>query len=96
MSEQQTPDSLQTHIPSDLEYCYRDMFTVYAGPEEVILEFGNVHRSIPNQARVANRIVLPVSKAFQLRDSLHRAILEMTRRQREAAGGFPGEEESAQ
>ena len=96
MTEEHKPGALQTQVATDLEYCFRDIFTVYAGPEEVVLEFGNLHRSVPNQARIANRIVLPVSKAVALRDALHQTITEMAKRQKEAqAASHPAEADNS-
>ena len=71
---------VQMQIPADLEYVYRDFFTVFAGPDDVILEFGNVNRSAANQVKIANRIVLTPANALRLREVLDRTIAEMQRR----------------
>ena len=77
----------QVHIqtPAELEYVYRDFFTVFAGPDDVVLEFGNVNRSGNNQVRIANRIVLTPANAVRLREILDRTIQEMQRRLQQAA-----------
>ncbi len=71
---------VQMQIPADLDYVYRDFFTVYAGPDDVVLEFGNVNRSVQGQVRIANRIVLTPANALRLREILDRTIIEMQRR----------------
>lgn len=71
---------LQMQFVNDLEYVYRDFFTVFAGPDDVVLEFGNVSRATPGQVRVADRIVLTPANALRLRELLDRTIDEMRRR----------------
>lgn len=65
---------LRLHVPPDLDYVYRDMFSIFVSPEEVILEFGNRHRAIQNQATIKNRIVLSVPNAFRLQQGLGQAL----------------------
>jgi len=88
----QHEQQVQMHIPADLDYVYRDFFTVYAGPDDVVLEFGNVNRSTPGQVKIANRIVLTPSNALRLREILDRTITEMHRRLTAAQSGqgMPG------
>jgi hypothetical protein len=86
MSEQQ----VQMQIPADIEYVYRDFFTVYAGPDDVVLEFGNVSRSMPGQVRIANRIALTPANALRLREILDRTIAEMQRRMSQARSAQDG------
>lgn len=78
---------VQIQTPADLEYHYRDFFTVFAGPDDVVLEFGNVNRSTQGQVRVSNRIVLTPANALRLREILDRTILEMQRRLQQAGSG---------
>lgn len=86
MSQQDQGQHVQMQFPADLEYVYRDFFTVYAGPDDVILEFGNVNRSVANQVKIANRIVLTPANALRLREILDRTIAEMQRRLSANAG----------
>lgn len=81
---------LQLQIPKDLEYVYRDFLTVFAGPEDVVLEFGNLDRNTPGQVRIGNRIVLTPSNAIRLRELLDRTINEMRRRMTQQATATPG------
>lgn len=89
MSNTVDQSQVRLDIPADLEYLYRDFFTVYAGPDDVVLEFGNQHRSQPNTVKIGNRIVLTPANALRLRELLDRTIVEMQRRM---AQGRPGQE----
>ncbi|MBI4806505.1 MAG: hypothetical protein HY795_14845 [Desulfovibrio sp.] len=71
---------VQLQIPADLDCVYRDFFTIFAGPDDVILEFGNVNRSVANQVKIADRIAMTPANALRLREALDRTILEMQRR----------------
>ena len=45
---------MQIMIKQDMDYVYRDMFNVHVGLDEVILEFGNMHR-VPERTRPPSR-----------------------------------------
>ena len=86
---------LQVHISPDLEYLYRDMFNVAVGLEEVILEFGNRHRTPPDRATISTRLVLSISNAFRLQQALQQALanvqqqvqkIQASRNEKEAGG----------
>lgn len=66
--------SVQFHVPPDLEYVYRDVFNVYAGPGDVTIEFGNHHKSMPEHASISNRIVMTTSNAYLLLQTLQQAL----------------------
>ena len=66
--------NIQVHIPPDLDYLYRDIANVFVGAGDVVLEFGNFHRSMPNSATISNRIVLSVAAAYELQNSLGQAL----------------------
>ena len=68
--------NIEFHLPPDLEYTYRDISNVFVGPGEVVLEFGNIHRSMPGHGTISNRIVLSVRNAYELRGALSRALNE--------------------
>ncbi|MFA5904641.1 MAG: DUF3467 domain-containing protein [Desulfobacula sp.] len=72
-TETLTP-GIQFHVPPELEYVYRDVFNVYAGPGDVIIEFGNHHRSMPEHASISNRIVMSVGNAYLLVQTLQQAL----------------------
>ncbi len=71
--ENNTPD-IQFHVPPDLEYVYRDVFNVYVGSGDVVIEFGNQHRSMPEHATIANRIVMTVGNAYTLIQTLQKTL----------------------
>ena len=65
---------IQIHVPSDLEYCYRDMFNVQIGAGDVVIEFGNQHRGRPGHVSIGNRIAMTVGGAYQLTQTLQKAL----------------------
>lgn len=67
---------VQAHIPPDLDYLYRDIANVFVGAGDVVIEFGNYHRSTPGHASISNRIVLSVASAYELQNSLTQALAE--------------------
>jgi hypothetical protein len=75
MAEEQP---LNVYIPENLEYVYRDLFNIYIGMEEVVIEFGNRRRDRQNEGSMANRIVLSVSAAYNLQQALNQALTEMS------------------
>jgi len=67
---------IRFHVPPELEYVYRDVFNVYAGAGDVVVELGNHHRSMPEHATISNRIVMSVSNAYLLVQTLQQALQE--------------------
>ena len=94
---QSNAQQIQLHIAPDLEYCYRDLFSIYAGAEEVILELGNRHRSASNRGTVGNRIVLSIPNAFRLHQALGQTLSAARQRfqARRAAQADTGEGDNA-
>lgn len=72
--QEQQPPSIQFHVPPELEYVYRDVFNVYAGAGDVLIEFGNHHRAMPEHASISNRIVMSVSDAYLLVQTIQQAL----------------------
>lgn len=68
------PPEIQFHVPPELEYVYRDVFNVYASPGDVVIEFGNHHRALPEHASISNRIVMSVGNAYLLVQTLQQAL----------------------
>jgi hypothetical protein len=62
--------SFNVETRSGLDYRYRDVFQTYVGQGEVVIEFGNVNRSDPNQIMIADRIVLSLPSAVRLTQHL--------------------------
>ncbi|MDC7218089.1 MAG: hypothetical protein PQJ28_03595 [Spirochaetales bacterium] len=78
-------NDLKVTIPNDLDYKFRDFFNVNASATEVVIEMGNVHRSVQNEAVLRDRVVFSVPGAIQLKDALNSALAEVERQIREAA-----------
>jgi hypothetical protein len=79
MSEQQAENQsqrIQAHIPPELDYLYRDISNVFVGTGDVVIEFGNIHRSMLGHATISNRIVLSIANAYELQQSLAQAIAQ--------------------
>ena len=79
MSDQPNDNNQQkihAHIIDDLDYLYRDISNVFVGAGDVVLEFGNLHRSMPGHATISNRIVLSVASAYELQHNLGQALAE--------------------
>ena len=62
------------HVAPDLEYVYRDIFNVYVGSGDVVIEFGNLHRSMPEHASISNRIVMSIGNAYTLMQTMQNAL----------------------
>lgn len=62
------------HVPPDLDYVYRNVFNVYAGQAEVVIEFGNRHPSMPDHVTISNRIVVSMASAYDLLQTIQRAM----------------------
>ena len=65
---------VQFHVPSDLDYVYRDIVNVYVGSGDVVMEFGNHHRTLPGHAGISNRIVMSLPNAYSLVKKLGQAL----------------------
>ncbi len=66
--------NIKFHVPPELEYVYRDVFNVYVGAGDVVIEFGNLHRAMPGHAGISNRIVMSVASAYNLHQTLQQAL----------------------
>ena len=75
-SEGDKKPNLQFHVSPDLDYVYRDVFNVFVGTGEVLIEFGNIHRAMPNDATISNRIVITAANAYALVQALQQALQE--------------------
>jgi hypothetical protein len=66
--------NIQFHVSSELDYAYRDIFNVYVGSGDVLIEFGNQHRAMPEHATISNRIVMTVGNAYALIQTLQKTL----------------------
>ncbi len=79
MTEERKPNEqhkIQFHVPQDIDYVYRDFFNIFVGTGDVVLEFGNQHRSMPEHITISNRIVLSMTSAYNLQKTLQQALQE--------------------
>ncbi len=87
MSEQNDNEAqqqnFQVHVAPDLEYCFRDVANIYVGPGDVTFEFGNMHRSMPGNITVGNRIVLTMASAIDLHQKLGQVLQEAQKQMQE-------------
>ncbi|MCP4158681.1 MAG: hypothetical protein GY760_01295 [Deltaproteobacteria bacterium] len=67
---------IQFHVSPELEYIYRDIFNVYVGAGDVVMELGNRHRAMPDHVTISNRIVMSVSNTYTLVQTLQQALQE--------------------
>ncbi len=65
---------IQFHVSPELEYVYRDVFNVYVGAGDVLIEFGNIHRSMPEHASISNRIVMSIGNAYSMMQTMQQAL----------------------
>jgi hypothetical protein len=72
---QKPKEEIVYHVSPSLEYKYRDVFRVYIGQGDVILEFGNKNRSMPGHITISDRIVLTVANAFTLQEGLQKSLI---------------------
>lgn len=73
-------NTIQLHIPPELEYTYRDICNIFVGENEVVFEMGNRHRSTPEHATIANRIVMSIADAYSLQQRLEASLMEAQQR----------------
>lgn len=73
-NDEETEGGIRFHVPPDLEYVYRDIFNVYVGSGDVVIEFGNLHRSMPEHASISNRIVMSIGNAYTLMQTMQNAL----------------------
>lgn len=66
--------NIQFHVSPDLDYVYRDVFNVYVGAGDVVIEFGNIHRAMPGHVTISDRIVTSVQNAYTLIQTMNHAL----------------------
>jgi hypothetical protein len=73
-NENEQQPNIQVHVSPELDYIYRDIFNVYVGAGDVVIEFGNLHRAMPGHASISNRIVMSIGNAYNLQQTLQQAL----------------------
>ena len=82
-NEQQNKQNFQVHVSPDLDYCYRDVANIFVGAGDVVFEFGNMHRSMPGNITIGNRIVLTMANAYDLQQKLGQVLQEAQKQMQE-------------
>lgn len=82
---------MQFHVRPDLDCVYRDTFNIFVGAGDVVIEFGNIHRGMPDHVTIGNRIALSIGNAFSLANTLQRALQEAQRQMQEKMKKEQGE-----
>ena len=75
--------NFQVHVSPDLDYCYRDVANIFVGAGAVVFEFGNLHRSMPGNITISNRIVLTMANAYDLQQKLGQVLQEAQKQMQE-------------
>jgi hypothetical protein len=75
--------NFQVHVSPDLDYCYRDVANIFVGAGDVVFEFGNLHRSMPGNITISNRIVLTIANAYDLQQKLGQVLQEAQKQMQE-------------
>lgn len=85
MTENQNNEqqNIQVHVSPDLDYSYRDVANIFVGPGDVVFEFGNMHRSMPGNVTISNRIVLSMANAIDLQQKLGQVLQEAQKQMQE-------------
>ena len=74
MTEEPQEERIQVFVSPELDYVYRDVINIFVGAGDVLLEFGNHHRSLPDHVTISNRIVLSVANAYDLYQRLGQTL----------------------
>jgi hypothetical protein len=80
---EQEQQNFQVHVSPDLDYCYRDVANIFVGAGDVVFEFGNLHRSMPGNITISNRIVLTMANAYDLQQKLGQVLQEAQKQMQE-------------
>ena len=80
---QNDQQNYKVHVAPDLDYCYRDVANIFVGGGDVVFEFGNMHRSMPGNITIGNRIVLTIANAYDLQQKLGQVLQEAQQQMQE-------------
>lgn len=79
-SPSQGPQKIQVDFAEGVDYKYRDVLNIFVGRGDVVLELGNIHRSVPNQATISDRVVISMASAYDFHARLGQALKEAQER----------------
>jgi len=74
MADTPEEERIQVHVSQELDYVYRDVVNIFVGAGDVVIEFGNRHRSMPEHVTISNRIVLSIANAYDLQSRLQQTL----------------------
>ncbi len=87
MTDNKTPEqemqNFQVHVSPDLDYSYRDVANIFVGAGDVVFEFGNLHRAMPGNITISNRIVMTYANAYDLQQKLQQILQEAQKQMQE-------------
>lgn len=67
---------VSVNFAENIDYKYRDILNIFVGRGDVVFELGNIHRSVPDQATIADRIVVSMASAYDFHARLGQALKE--------------------
>ncbi len=65
---------VEVYIKPDVDYVYRELFNVYVGVGDVVIEFGNYQRPDASKVIVSERIVMTIGNAYKLMQHMENAL----------------------
>ncbi len=73
----ETPvQKVTVNYADNCDYKYRDVLNIFVGRGDVILELGNIHRSVVGQATISDRVAVSMATAFDFHARLGQALKE--------------------
>ncbi|MBF0352576.1 MAG: hypothetical protein HQM11_16205 [SAR324 cluster bacterium] len=88
---------VQIYLPPDMEYRYKDVFRIFVGVGDVVIEFGNQNRFVPDRVSISDRIVMSVPNAYKFINQLQhtlRVAEEQIKRHLKTQGHNPSDSQS--
>jgi hypothetical protein len=79
-SSGQGKQSVKVDFAEGIDYKFRDVLNIFVGRGEVVFELGNIHRSVPNQATISDRIVVSMANAHDFHARLGQSLKEAQER----------------
>ncbi|MHA7879561.1 MAG: hypothetical protein ACX931_07210 [Saccharospirillum sp.] len=80
MTDQPETQKIHVDFADGVDYKYRDVLNIFVGRGDVVFELGNIHRSVPNQATIADRVVVSMANAYDFHARLGQALKDAQER----------------
>lgn len=74
--EKKGVQKVTVNYADDCDYKYRDILNIFVGRGDVILEMGNIHRSVVGQATISDRVAVSMATAYDFHTRLGQALKE--------------------